>query len=187
MRGIGVTRAMEPNDLEDERSRRATAHLSEDARLGALLERTFATREAQTAPPEEALARLNATLDRIAAPPRRRIEYPRMFGALALAALLLFFGSLGLSRVTIGGHNAPPSVTSPAAPLVSGDTAAVTTGRAASPIAVAAGATTNVAANAATSTTGASETPLRDLLERAGIHATSPPGGSAIERQTPLN
>lgn len=131
------------------------------------------------APPEEALARLNAALDRTVAPPRRRIkiEYPRMFGALALAALLLLFvGSLSLSRLTIGMHNAPASVTSPAAPLVGGDTTAVTTERAVPPT-----------ANTVGATTGTSETPLRDLLARAGIHAPDTPGGSATERQTPLN
>lgn len=141
---------------------------TDEAHLGMLLERTYAARAARTTPPEDALAKLNATLDRIGSPSHHRTNHLRTFGACALAVLLLL-SSVALSEFVVGVH----STTHVVAPSIEGavgggNTVGVATGHT-----PAAGATVQAA--------GASETPLRDLLDRAGIHALDSPGGFAIE------
>lgn len=142
---------------------------TDEARLGMLLERTYAARAARATPPEDALTRLNAALDRIDPPSHHRTNHCRTFGACALAVFLLL-SSVALSEFVVGVHNATHVV----APSIEG-----TVGNSGNTVSVATGRTPATGATAQAA--GASETPLRDLLDRAGIHALDSPGGFAIE------
>lgn len=163
-------------------SRPVDGPLADEAELGMLLERMYAARAAHAAPPDEALARLNATLDRVAPPSRGRLDHSRVFGARALAALavLLILSSVGLSRLASGTHATTP----PAAPPITAAASIPQTVATVGQEDVARGSMPG-APNSAQATT--SDTPLRDLLGRAGIHAADPPGGSTTETRPPLN
>lgn len=148
----------------------------DEARLGPLLERTYAARAARLTPADDALRELNVALDAISTPPRRRTDHPRLLGVCALVAvLLLLLIPVARSEFTARTRIAPqPVVTATSAvvggeslPAISASTGATVTDRA-------------PAANGAAATTGVSETPLRDLLARAGIRASGP-GGSTDE------
>lgn len=162
-----MARGAESSRREDNPSRRIAADLADEARLGMLLERTYAEREARVALPEDALAKMDALLDRAAPVSRGRAVHSRASGARVLAALLvlLVLGSVGLSGLAIAEHTTTPSVTPPVTAAVNQPANVATAGQA--------GET--------------SETPLRDLLERAGIHVVSPPGSPSTERRPPSN
>lgn len=156
----------------------------DETRLNLLLERTYAARAARLPPPDAALTNLNAALDAISAPPHRRMDHCRRFGVCALAGLiLLVLSSVGLSEFAVGMHNAAQSVAPPMHGAVSGDTHAARATVAAPPLTVAASDGDTTIGHAPLAGTapaaGMSKTPLRDLLARAGIHASDPPGAPA--------
>lgn len=152
-------------------------HQADEARLGPLLERTYAARAARLAPTDDALMKLNAALDAIGAPPRRHADHRRLFGACAIVALLLLLLSpVARSEFTASTRNAPRSVATSAGGAVGGVSLPA--------VAVAASAGPDAtdrapAANGAAPATGMSETPLRDLLARAGIRPDDPATGSS--------
>ncbi|MGI8857919.1 MAG: hypothetical protein ACR2JW_19450 [Thermomicrobiales bacterium] len=157
---------------------------ADEARLGLLLERTYAAHEARLMPTDAALARLDAALDAIGTPPQRYTDHRRLFGACALVAILLvLLGPVVRTEFTAGTRNAPRSVVTPIS-------RAVGSGAALPPVAIAASegrpaTDRTTAANGTTSTTGASETPLRDLLARAGIRPSDPAGGASDAGEPP--
>ena len=179
------------NCLEHDPPERRVDNRADEARLGLLLERTYAVREARLMPADDALAKLNAALDGIDTPPRRHTDHRRLFGACALVALLLLLLSpVARSEFAASTRNAPRSVVTPI--NAAGGRVALL------PVAVAASARGNVApteegnttvhvpaANGTAPMTGVSETPLRDLLARSGIHASDPPGGSSSDGHPP--
>jgi hypothetical protein len=154
-----------------------TDHRADEARLGPLLERTYAAREARLTPTDDALARLNAALDAIGAPSRRHTGHRRLFGACALVAiLLLLLSPVARSEFAAGTRPAPRSAATPAGGARGGASLPA--------VAVAASAGADApdrasAANGAAPTTGVSDTPLRDLLARAGIRPDDPAGGAS--------
>ena len=171
-------------------SDRRTDHAADEARLGRLLERTYAAREARLTPTDDALVKLNVALDALDTTPRRQTDHRRLFGACALVALLLLlFSPVARSEFTASTRNAQRSVVTPRSSAVGGGAALL-------PVAAReAGSGTLTEESNATGhapgpsgtppTVGASETPLRDLLARAGIHASDPPGGSTTEGSPP--
>lgn len=153
---------------------RCRDHRADEARLGPLLERTYAARAARLAPTDDALRELNIALDAISTPPRRRTDHPRLLGVCALVAMLLLL----LIPVARSEFTARPQIAPQ--PVVTA-TSAVVGGEALPAVAASAGPTVTErapAANGTAATTGVSETPLRDLLARAGIRASDPGGGS---------
>ncbi|MDQ6604743.1 MAG: hypothetical protein M3176_10915 [Chloroflexota bacterium] len=150
-------------------------HRADEARLGRLLERAYTAREARITTVDDALAKLNTALDAIGTPPQRRADHRRLFGACAFAMLVvLLLSPVAHSGLAIGTRHAGQS--------------AAASGRAALPpvtVAASEGDTTGhtPAPNGATQSAVTSETPLRDLLARAGIHASDPPGGSTAPPQ----
>jgi hypothetical protein len=161
------------------------AHHVDEARLGPLLERAYAARGARLAPADDALARLNATLDEIGAPPRpqRHADHRRLFGACALVAILIvLLGPVAHSEIAAGSRNAPRSIVAPTSGTVSRIVPP--------PVAVVASERADAPGRVPTSagappTTGVSETPLRDLLARAGIHADDAPDESSRPGEPP--
>jgi len=186
-----MRRGMGANHRGHDPSERRAAHCADEARLGPLLERAYAAREARITTVDDALAKLNAALDAIGTPPRRRADHRRLFGACAFAMLVLLL--LGpVARAEFMASTRPATRSTAIAINAAGG------GAAPPPVAVAASAGVGVAptgrdmtathapvANGAVPMTGASETPLRDLLARAGIHAADPPGGTSGEGQPP--
>jgi len=186
--GIGA------NGLRREPSERRADHRADEARLGLLVERTYAGREARLTPADDALAKLNVALDAIGTPPQRQTDHRRLFGACALVALLLLLLSpVARAEFAASTRHAPRSGVTPTSAAVSGEASTGSaSGRVAMPpVTVVAREGGSVAPTegsdatghapaptGATLTAGASETPLRDLLARAGIHASDPPGGS---------
>ncbi|GEM_PF-5525929 len=162
---------------------------ADEARLSLLLERTYAAREARITPADDALAKLNAALDAIGSPSRRRVDHRRLFGACALAVLLLVLLSpVARSEFSASTRNAARSVVMPMNGTVGdGVITGTANGRAAiSPVAIAVRAADHTsAANGTAPMTGVSETPLRDLLARAGIHASDPPGVPSTDGHPP--
>ena len=156
---------------------------ADETRLGPLLERAYAARDARLTPTDDALARLNAALDAIGTPPRRHTDHRRLFGACALVAiLLLLLSPVARSEFAAGPRTAPRSVaTSAGGGRGGGSLPAVAVAASAGPDA------TNraPAANGAAPTSGMSETPLRDLLARAGIRPDDPSVGSPGARLPP--
>lgn len=150
---------------------------ADEARLAPLLERTYAARAARLAPTDDALRELNVALDAISTPARRRTNHPRLLGVCAFVVLLLLLIPIARSEFTARTRVAPQ-------PAVTATSAAV--GGESLPAAAASAAPTVTdrapAANGTAATTGVSETPLRDLLARAGIRASEPGGGSTDER-----
>jgi len=186
--GIGA------NGLRREPSERRADHRADEARLSLLVERTYAGREARLTPADDALVKLNVALDVIGALPQRQTDHRRLFGACALIALLLaLLGPVARAEFAANTQHTPGSAVTP---MSSATNSRVSIGTGSGrtelpPVTVAASAGGSVApikgSNAtghapaptgATLTAGASETPLRDLLARAGIHASAPPGGS---------
>jgi len=174
-------------------SDRRTDHAADEARLGRLLERTYAAREARLTPSDDALVKLNVALDTLDTTPRRQTDHRRLFGACALVALLLLlFSPVARSEFAGSTRNAQGSVVTPIS-------AGAANGRAVPPsvtIATSAGGsiastergnvTTHApVANGTAAIAGVSETPLRDLLARAGIHASDSPSGSTTEGAPP--
>jgi hypothetical protein len=169
--------------------RRADNH-ADEARLGLLLERTYAAREARLMPADDALAKLNAALDAIGTSRRQHADHRRLFGACALAALLLLLLSpIARSEFTGSTRNATRSVAIPTSSTNSASSdLAANAGIILSPVMAAERAGSNAtnrtpAANGTAPMTGVSETPLRDLLARAGIQPTNPTDGSSGEGQ----
>ncbi|MDQ2787404.1 MAG: hypothetical protein M3Y58_20635 [Chloroflexota bacterium] len=182
-------------------SERHADHRMDEARLGLRLERAYAAREARLAPSDDALAKLNATLDAIGSSPHRRMEHRYLFGACVLAALLLLLLSpVAWSEFTANTRHATRSVAVPIDRAV-GSGISATAARSeivTPPVAVMASdaasvappeqrtATNPIAAtNGTTLTAETSNTPLRDLLARAGIHASDPPGVSVSAGHLP--
>ena len=174
---------------------------ADEARLGPLLERTYAAGEARLTLADDALARLNAAIDAIGAPPRRRADHRRLFGACALAMLLLMLlVPIAHAEFTASTRHAGRSTATANNGAVGGGaiTGTARDGTAMLPVTVAAREAGSVvptevddatgrapAPNAATLAAGPSETPLRDLLARAGIRASDLPGGSTTEGRPP--
>ncbi len=173
-------------------------HRADEVRLGLLLERTYAAREARLTPADDALTKLNAALDTIRTPSRQHTDYRRLFGAFgafALVALLLVLLSpVARSEFAVSTRNAVQSAVPPMN-AATNDVTGTASGRAAlPPVAVAVNDGASVAptegthaptANRTAPMAGVSETPLRDLLARAGINASDPSGGSSIEKHPP--
>lgn len=172
-------------------SERRAAHCADEARLGTLLERAYTAREARITTVDNALAKLDIALDAIGTPPQRRADHHRLFGACAFAMLVVLL----LSPVARAEFMAStrPATRSTVIPINAAGGGAIL-----APVAVAASAGVSVApterdmtathapvANRTAPMTGVSETPLRDLLARAGIHAADPPGGTSGEGQPP--
>jgi len=193
--GIGA------NGLRREPSERRADHRADEARLGLLVERTYAGREARLTPADDALAKLNVALDAIGTPPQRQTDHRRLFGACALVALLLLLLS-PVARFEFAGstQHATRSAVTPMSGAVRGGVGIGTAsaGIALPPVTVAASAGESVAptervittihvpgANGTAPVAGVSETPLRDLLARAGIHVSDPVGGSSTEGAPP--
>lgn len=185
-------------------SERHANHRADEARLGLLLERTYAAREARLPPADDALMKLNAALDAIGTPPQQHTDHRRLFGACALVALLLLLLSpVARFEFAVSTRNAGQSaIISSNAAVGGGVSTGTASGRAAiPPVTVAAREVGSVAPtegggnatghalapNGTTLTVGTSETPLRDLLARAGIHASDPPGVPATEGQPPTH
>jgi hypothetical protein len=158
------------------------AECPDEARLGRLLERTYAAREARVAPADDALARLNAALDAIEAKSPRHADHRRLLGVCAVAMLvLLLLSPVVRAEFTASTRHATQSAITPMSGAIGG-------GVGMPPVAIAAreagsGAPNEVsnapghapAPNGTTLTTGASDTPLRDLLSRAGIQPSDSP------------
>ncbi|MCA1667846.1 MAG: hypothetical protein LC793_10755 [Thermomicrobia bacterium] len=172
----------------------------DDTRLGLRLERAYAARDARIAPSDDALAKLNATLDAIGSPAQHHAEHRYLLGACMLAALLLLLLSpVVWSDFAANARHATRSVAAPVDRAVGGSiTTAASSESITPPVAVAANeaasviptnsrtATSHLAtANGTTLTAATSETPLRDLLARAGIYASDPPNASASESHPP--
>ncbi len=166
-------------------------YCADEARLGPLLERTYTAREARIRTADDALAKLNTALDAIGTPPQRRADHRRLFGACAFAMLVVLL----LSPVARAEFMAStrPATRSTVIPINTAGGGATLP-----PVTVAASAGVSVApterdmtasyapvANRTAPMTGVSETPLRDLLARAGIHASDLPGGTSGEGQPP--
>ncbi len=174
-------------------TKRPDDHDADEARLGLLLEQTYAAHEGRPTPTDDALAKLNAALDAIGTPPQRHTDHRRLFGACALVAILLvLLGPIVRSEFATGARNAPRSIVTPMSRAIGGDVGigAASGVAALPPIAVAASEgrdTTDraAAANGTASTTGVSETPLRDLLARAGIRPSDPATGASAVGQPP--
>lgn len=163
-------------------SERGDEHRADEARLDLFLARMYAAREARLTPADDALAKLNAALDAIGTQSRRQTDHRRLFGACALVALLLLLLSpVAHTMFAVSTRNVERSaVTSPDVAI--GDRNALP------PVAASAGGdTTNgvPATSAGAPMAGGSETPLRDLLARAGIYASGPPGGAPGEGHPP--
>lgn len=173
-------------------SARRAGHDADETRLGRLLARTYAERDARLLPSDDALAKLNAALDAIGTPSQRRADHRRLFVACALVAIFfLLLGPIAHTEYTVSTRNAPRAVTMPinhaggisADPTIHGRPALA-------PVTIAASEGDNstgqiTAASGTAGTAGSSETPLRDLLARAGIHASDPAIGPPIEGQPP--
>jgi hypothetical protein len=171
-------------------SPRCADHRADEARLGLLLKRTYAAREAQLAPADDALTKLNAALDAIGTSPRQHSDYRRLFGVCALAALLLLLLSpIARAELTGSARNATQSVVIPINSTGgAGDDPAANGSIARSPVTVVASegrtATDHVStADGTAPIADVSGTPLRDLLARAGIQASGPASGSSSEGQ----
>jgi len=173
-------------------SERGAEHRADEARRGLFLARMYAAREARIAPADDALAKLNAALDAIGTQSRRQTDHRRLFGACALVALLLLLLSpVAHTMIAVSTRNAGRSAVTSSNVAIGGRSALP-------PVAVAASAGGGVAPTEGGDTTirapaingrapmaGGSETPLRDLLARAGIYASAPPGGSPGEGHPP--
>ena len=169
-------------------SGRHAENRAEEARLGLLLERTYAAREARLAPADDALAKINIALDAIGTPSQRYTDHRRLFGACALVALLLLLLS-PIAHTEITGRTR--SATQPVVVPIGGAGGArddlAMNGRPAPtllPVTIAASEGHNATgrapdANGTVPVAGVSETPLRDLLARAGIQASDPAGASS--------
>ncbi len=144
---------------------------ADEGRLGALLARAYSARDAHLAPSEDALARLNATLDAIQTPRRRRGERRHLLGACALVALLLVL----LVPLTFTEIAPRTPHAAPAAGAATGNAPALPG------LAAAIGGATPVGRCDArqVAAPGTSATPLRDLMARAGIYPSGPPDGRA--------
>jgi hypothetical protein len=169
------------NDPMRDMSPRCADHGADEIRLGLLLEQTYAARETRLTPPDDALVRLNAALDAIGTSPRQHSDYRRLIGVCALATLLLLLLT-PIARAEFAGsaRNATRSAIIPingtsgagADPAANGSAAlapaaaVASEGRTATDHAPTADVTAPLAA--------VSETPLRDLLARAGIQPPSP-------------
>lgn len=175
-------------------------HAADEARLGRLLKRTYAARAARLMPADDALTKLNVALDALDTTPRRQTDHRRLFGACALVALLLLLLTpVARSEFAASTRNAQRSVVTSKRGAVGGDASTgIASGRnVLSPGTVAVNAGTNVApteggqttihaaTNGTAPMTETSETPLRDLLARAGIRASDPASGSSGEGQLP--
>ncbi len=184
-RGIGA------NGPGHDTSERRADQRADDERLGPLLRRTYAARDVRLTHPDDALAKLNAALDAIGSPPQRRADHHRLFGACALAMLVVFLLSpVARSEFMASTRHATRSTVIPINAAVGG--------AAQPPVSVVANAGVSVAptqrditathapvANGTVPMEGVSETPLRDLLARAGIHASDPPSGASGKGQPP--
>lgn len=158
------------------------AECPDEARLSRLLERTYAAREARVAPADDALARLIAALDAIEAKSPRRVDHRRLLGVCAVAMLvLLLLSPVARAEFTANTRHTTQSAIAPMSGAIGG-------GIAMAPVTIAAREAGNVAPNQVNNTTshapapngttltaGASDTPLRDLLARAGIQPSDPP------------
>lgn len=176
---------------EHDPSGRRANHRAAEARLSPLLDRTYAARAVRVAPVDDALAKLNAALDAIGSPPRRHTDHRRLFGACALVVLLLLL-PVARAEFAVSPRNAARSVVIPIDGAVGGrGITGPASGRTALPpvtVAVSEGSNTTGRAPVAGGMAPVAEvreTPLRDLLARAGIHASDPLGGSSIGGDPP--
>ena len=165
-------------------SERRADHHADEARLGLLLERTYAAREARLTPADDALAKLNTALDAIGTSPQQHADHRRLFGACALAVLLLLLLSpIARSEFTGNTRSATRSVAIPINGTGGASDDLTANVRTALPPVTAAesegsNATNHApAANGTAPMAGVSDTPLRDLLARAGIQPTNPTDG----------
>jgi hypothetical protein len=175
-------------------------HAADEVRLGRLLKQTDAARAARLVPADDALTKLNVALDALDMTPRRQTDHRRLFGACALVALLLLLLTpVARSEFAGSTQSAQQSVVTSKRGAVGGDAGTgIASGKdAVAPGTIAVSAGTNVApteggqtaihvaANGTAPMTETSETPLRDLLARAGIRASDPASGSSGEEQPP--
>lgn len=201
MRGMAMRHGRAANCLRHDPAPRRAGYATDETRLGRLLEQTYAARAARLTPPDDALAKLNVALDALDMTPRRHVDHRRLFGACALVALLLLLLTpVARSEFAANPRAAQRSAVTPERGVVNvGTSASIASDTEVSPpgtVAVSAGASVaptegdraTVHARAADQTApmmGGSETPLRDLLARAGIRADDPASGSSSPGQPP--